>query len=280
VQTLAEPFLEADALRSLGVLLLLSVVAGVLGGFVVMRRLAFATHALGVATFPGAVLAAELGLSVFAGGLIAAGLLALVLALLLRSSDLDAAAATGLVLVAAIAVGSLLVSGLVDPEETVEALLFGRLEGATAGQLIGSAALAAGALLAAAAFWRGWLVVAFDRSSAAGFGFSPGLHDAALFLLLAVTVVVASSAVGSLLVSSLLVVPAACVRAYARRPVRFAVGTGLLAAAVSFTGFMISHHAATPPGATIAAVAAVVFAMAVAGRELRVRREAVPGLAS
>jgi ABC-type Mn2+/Zn2+ transport system permease subunit len=184
------------------------------------------------------------------------------------------------VLVAAIAVGSLLVSGPVHPEEAVEVLLFGTLEGATGGQVAGTAALAAGSLVAAGAFWRGWLVVAFDRSSASGFGFRPGVYDAALFLLLAVTVVVASSAVGSLLVSSLLVVPAACVRAYARRPVRFAAGTGLLAAAVSFVGFMISYHVDIPPGATIAAVAAVAFAVTVAGRELRARREAVPGLAS
>src|SRR5262245_21572812 len=98
--------------RALLELVVLAVPAGVLGAFVVLRRLAFSTHALGVGTFPGVVVAFGLGFSAFVGGLAAALVLALGLAALGRQRELDAAAATGLLLAGALALGSLLVSNV------------------------------------------------------------------------------------------------------------------------------------------------------------------------
>src|SRR3954468_15813612 len=88
----------------------LAIPAGVLGTLVVLRRLAFATHAFATGAFPGVVVAASLGVSAFAGGLVAAIVLAGALALLTRRRDLDAPTATGLLLAGALALGSVLVS--------------------------------------------------------------------------------------------------------------------------------------------------------------------------
>src|SRR5262245_43380065 len=100
--------------RALLELLVLAVPAGVLGAFVCLRGLALSTHALGVGTFPGVVLAFGLGFSAFLGGLGAALALALGLAFLARRRELDLAAATGLLLAGALALGSLLVSNVFD----------------------------------------------------------------------------------------------------------------------------------------------------------------------
>ena len=267
---LTDPFAPAFMQRALLELALLSVVAGALGAFVVLRRLAFATHALGVGAFPGAVVAYGIGVSAFLGGLVSSLLLALGLALLGRRRDLDTAAATGLLLAGALALGSLLVSDVFAQDARVDTLLFGSLLGVTDADVWRSAAVVGGVAVVALALGRGWLLVAFDRESAPVFGFRPALLDLALTGVLAVTVVATVDAVGSLLVSALFVVPAATARLVARRVPALVAVASALALAESVVGLWLAFRLDAPPGATVAICAAVTFAAVYAWRELRV----------
>ena len=267
---LTDPFASAFMQRALLELALLSVVAGALGAFVVLRRLAFATHALGVGAFPGAVVAYGIGVSAFLGGLVSSLLLALGLALLGRRRDLDTAAATGLLLAGALALGSLLVSDVFAQDARVDTLLFGSLLGVTDADVWRSAAVVGGVAVVALALGRGWLLVAFDRESAPVFGFRPALLDLALTGVLAVTVVATVDAVGSLLVSALFVVPAATARLVARRVPALVAVASALALAESVVGLWLAFRLDAPPGATVAICAAVTFAAVYAWRELRV----------
>ncbi len=254
-----------------------------LGAFVVLRRLAFGTHALGVGTFPGVVVAFGLGFSAFVGGLAAAVTLALALAVLQRRSDLDPAAATGLLLAGALALGSLLVSNVFAAGAQVDTLLFGSLFGITDGDLVRSALVAGAALLVVAAAWRGLVVVAFDRVNAPALGFGASRYDLVLFCCLAVTIVAAVDAVGTLLVSSLLVVPAASARLVTRRLVPLVVTSSLLAIACALVGLLLSYHTGAPPGATVAVVAAGTFLLVFSFRTLaepKTRRIAALGAAA
>ncbi len=267
--TLVEPFAPEYMQRAWLELALLAVPAGTLGVFVALRRLSFAAHALGIGAFPGAVLAYGLGVSAFAGGLVAALVFALLLALLQRRRELDASAATGLLLAGALALGSVLVSDVFTASARVDTLLFGSLLGVTNGDLLLTGAIAAVTLVLAAALGRGWLVVAFDRRQAPALGFQPGRLDALLFALLAVTVVASVGAVGSLLASTLFVVPAATVRMLTRRMATFATGSAALALALATAGLWLSFHTDAPPGATVAALAAAVFVVTFALTSLR-----------
>src|SRR3954452_15614075 len=231
-------------------LALLAVVGGALGTFVVLRRLAFTTHALGVGTFPGAVAAFALGGSAFLGGLAAALVLALLLALLQRRAELDAPAATGLLMAGALALGSLLVSNVVHGGPQVDTLLFGSLLGVGSDDVLRSAAVAAGATLAVLALGRAWLLVAFDRQNAPALGFRPAPYDAALLVTLAVTTVASVAAVGSLLVTSLLVVPPATARLFLDRLVPLLLASGFLALALAVVGLWLAYRVNAPPGAT------------------------------
>jgi zinc/manganese transport system substrate-binding protein/manganese/iron transport system substrate-binding protein len=283
VPWLVDPFSTLYMQRALLELALLAVPAGALGAFVLLRRLAFFTHALGVGTFPGVVVAVGVGVSAFAGGLVSALLLALGLAALQRRRDLDPAAATGLLLAGALALGSLLVSNVFGSGAQVDTLLFGSLFGVTDGDLIRSGVVAAVVLVAVAVVWRGAIVVALDRETAPALGFRPARYDLILFVLLAVTVVAAVDAVGVLLVSSLFVVPAASARLLTRRVLPLAVGSSLLALVCAFVGLLVSFHTGSPPGASVAVVAAGVFLVSFVLRSLveprQRRRLAVAGAA-
>jgi ABC-type Mn2+/Zn2+ transport system permease subunit len=265
---LLDPFRPLFMQHALAELALLAVAGGALGAFVVLRRLAFATHALGVGTFPGAVVAYAAGGSAFLGGLAAALVLALVLALLQRRGDLDAPAATGLVMAGALALGSLLVSNVVRAGPQVDTLLFGSLLGVGREDVLRSAAVAALTTLAVLLLGRVWLLVAFDRGNAPALGFRPAPFDLALFVVLAVTVVASVDAVGALLVSALLVVPAATARLFVGRLVPLLVVSGALALVLAVVGLWLGYRLNAPPGATVAAVAAGAFVLAFAAREV------------
>ena len=269
-----DPLGQPFVLRAWLELALLAVPAGVLGTLVVLRRLAFATHAFAVGAFPGVVVAAGIGVSAFLGGVVAALGLAGALAALGRRRDLDTAAATGVLLAGALALGSLLVSDVFDSGAEVDTLLLGSLFGVGDADLVRAAAVLALVAIALAVQGRGWLLLAFDADNARALGVRRGPHDLVLLSLLALSVVAAVDAVGALLASSLLVIPAAAARLLTRRALpAMAVASGLALAAAT-GGILLSYHLDAPPGATVVLVAAGLFAVAAVAHRLAEPRRA------
>ena len=274
MDALLDPLGQPFVVRAWLELALLAVPAGVLGTLVVLRRLAFATHAFAVGAFPGVVVAAGIGISAFLGGVVAALLLAAALAALGRRRDLDTAAATGILLAGALALGSLLVSDVFDAGAEVDTLLLGSLFGVGDADLVRAAAVLALVVAALAVQGRGWLLLAFDGENARALGVRRGPHDLVLLTLLALTVVAAVDAVGALLAASLLVIPAAAARLLTRRALAaMAVASGLALAAAT-GGILLSYHLDAPPGATVVLVAAGLFALAAVARRLAEPRRA------
>jgi ABC-type Zn uptake system ZnuABC Zn-binding protein ZnuA/ABC-type Mn2+/Zn2+ transport system permease subunit len=259
------PFVQ----RGLVEVALLSVGAGLVGTWVVLRGLAFFSHAVGTAAFPGLVLAHGLGLP--AAPVAFAGALAFAAAVdrLARRDAAGRDSATALALVGALALGVLLASDVFDAASGVETLLFGSLLAIDGGDL----ALAAGASAAALAVTLGlgprWVARGFDPTAARSLGGVSTWHDAALLALVALVVTAALSAVGALLATALIVVPAATVRVWTDRLAAWRVGAVALAAAEGLAGTWIAVEANAPPGAAIATLAGAVFAAAALARALR-----------
>ena len=107
---LVSPFELQFVQRGLFEVLLLSVGAGLLGTWIVLRGLAFYAHAVGTAAFPGLVLADGLGFAAPIGALGAALAFALALALLGRRRQVGYDSLTALVLAGALALGVILAS--------------------------------------------------------------------------------------------------------------------------------------------------------------------------
>jgi manganese/iron transport system permease protein len=245
---------------------LLAVPAGLLGTWVVLRRLAFFTHAAGSATFPGLVVAAPWGLpaqvAAFGAGLLYAG----GLSALTRRARIAADAATGLLLVAALAAGTILASDVYDTGGAVDRLLFGTLLGLGDGDLLLSAAVAVVALAATAALGRTWLAAGFDPGAARPLGVPAAGGDTALLLVLALAVVAALPAVGALLVGTLLVLPAATARLLARTVRELQLAAIALALLEGTGGLLLAYHLDLPPGPAIAVLGGVAFAAAAIAR--------------
>jgi len=248
--------------RALLAALALSIAGGLLGTWIVLRRLAFCTHPVGSATLPGLVVAGPWGiapqLAALAAGLGFAGLLARVT----RSGATNTDAATGLLLAGALALGSVLASDVYRSGVGVDRLLFGTLLGLSDADVLLAVAVAAVAAVATAALARTWLATGFDPGGARALGVASARGDWLLLALLAATVVAVLPAVGALLVSTLLVVPAATARLLTGSLPALLATSVALAATESLAGLLLAYHLDLPPGPAIAIVGGATFALA------------------
>jgi ABC-type Mn2+/Zn2+ transport system permease subunit len=248
------PFLR-DALVEL---LLLAVAGGVLGAWIVLRRLAFFSHAVGSATFPGLVAADAAGVSpTLAGVAVALGYAGGVE----RSgrAGREPGEATALLLVAALAGGVVLASDVFESGAEVDRLLFGTLLGLDAADIALSATAAVLATLATLALGRAWSAVAFDPDAARTLGLPAGLADFLLLALVAVAAVAAIPAVGALLVTAIYVLPAAAARLVSRSVPGLIAFALALAVTEGVVGLYLAYWLDLPPGPPVALLGAGVY---------------------
>ena len=260
--TFSLPFVQ-DALW---VVVPLAVASGILGTWIVLRGLAFYSHAVGTAAFPGLVLADGLGFAAPIGALGAAAVLAGGVWLVTRGSRTAYDSATAIVLVGCLAIGVILASDVFGSGSNIETLLFGSLlvvDGSDIALAIGVAALA---LALNAALGPRWLARGFDPEHARSFGSGARALDGVLLATVALAAVAALSVVGALLATALLVVPAATTRLWFHRLLPWQAATVALSALEGIAGVWLSVETDAPPGATIAVLAGGVFAVSAVAR--------------
>jgi ABC-type Zn uptake system ZnuABC Zn-binding protein ZnuA/ABC-type Mn2+/Zn2+ transport system permease subunit len=271
MDALPAPFDLPYVQRGMAEMLLLSAGAGILGCWIVLRGLAFYSHAVGSAAFPGLVLADGLGFAAPLGALGAATAFALLIAALAGRERFGPDATTAIGLAGMLALGVILASDVFKTGVGVETLLFGSLLLVEPRDLVLAGVASAGALAATLTLGREWLATGFDPGAAGALGVRARLYDGVLMALVALVVVAALSALGALLVAALVVVPAATVRLWTNRLVPWQAITVALVAAEGIAGLALSVELNAPPGATIAALSGSVFAASAARHILRSR---------
>lgn len=267
-----EPFNLPYVQEGLLEILILSVPAGLIGTWIVLRGLAFYAHAIGTASFPGLVLADGLGFSPALGAFGMAGVFTALSALVSRSKRTAADSATALVLVTCLAAGVILASDVFGSGANIDTLLFGSLLAIGPADLMLAGGAAVLAILVTVLCSHHWLAKGFDEDSAASLYSNSAWFDLALLTVVAVTVTAALSAVGALLVAAIMSVPAATMRMLTRRVRSLQAGSILLVAAEGTFGLWLSVKTDAPPGATIAVVSGSVFALVLLFRTIRRRR--------
>jgi ABC-type Zn uptake system ZnuABC Zn-binding protein ZnuA/ABC-type Mn2+/Zn2+ transport system permease subunit len=273
-----EPFQLPFVQRGLLEILILSVPAGLLGTWIVLRGLAFFSHAVGTAAFPGLVLADGLGFAAPLGAFGAAALFSVGSALLGRREAEATDSAVAIVLVGCLAAGTILASDVFGSGANVETLLFGSLLLIDRSDLVLAAVAAGSTLVVSLLLGQRWLALGFDPAAAApGAG---GWLDLVLFGLIALAITAALSVVGALLVTALFVVPALTARLFAERMPSWQLTSIALVALEGTVGLWLSVKTDAPPGATIAVVAGAVFAIAAGARALARIRRLAPAVAT
>jgi ABC-type Mn2+/Zn2+ transport system permease subunit len=261
-----EPFTVPFMGRALAELALLAIICGPVSVFVFARRLSFVSDALTHTVFPGVVVGFLAGgvEGIFVGALVAAVLTAVALTLLTRGGRLSDDASTAVVLTAMFSIGVALVSRRSSYTSDLTSFLFGRILTVTPRQLAETAVLAVVILALLLIGARALIFRTFDPEGAAAAGYRIAGLDLWLNLIVALVVVAAVRAVGTILVVALLIVPAAAARLITGRLVTMAAaGTGLILVA-AYAGLLASWTASVDYGVSLTSASAVVLVLVLA----------------
>lgn len=263
LRLLVEPFDSPFMARALVEALLLGVVGAVVSVFVVLRRLAFVSDVLTHTVFPGVVigyLVAGTGGIVW-GALTFAVLSAVLLAALSANARVTEDASMAVLLTGFFAVGVVLVSRRSSYTADLTAFLFGRILTVDRQQIVVTAVIGALVLLTLALLGKELVLRAFDPAGATARGYRVVLLDLALNLVVALVVVAAVRAVGTVLVIALLVVPGAAARLLSDRlSAVFVIATGI-GALGGWLGLAVSYEASVHHGLRLASGATVVLVL-------------------
>ncbi len=260
---LLEPFNSAFGgqllQNALWELLLISVIGGVVGTYIVLRGLVFIVDALTHAIFPGVVIAFLVGANFFLGAFVSGLIVAIFIAFITRNKQVSEDSAIGVIFTGAFSLGVVLLSSLKSYGRSLESFLFGDILGITNQDLIVTAGLAVLILGAIFALRKELLLSSFDVKMAQAMGLPVARLELFLYIIIAATVVVSLPAVGNILVLAFLVTPSATARLFTNRfyvlmPV--AIGLGIVS---SIVGIYLDYYANVAGSAGVVVVATVFF---------------------
>lgn len=275
-ELLFEPFRSDFMQHGAIAAVLVGVLCGVVGCFVVIRGMALLADSFAHGVLPGVAVAVMLSPATASGpgdlavlvGALAGGLVtAIGTTLILRRSGLREDTATAVMFVFMLALGVVLISREQNFAVDLTAFLFGDVLGVSGGELPVTAALVSVLLVVVAFNYRRFVMVAFDARRAASLGVPVARTELVLMVVLSLAVVVGFRVVGSLLVLGLLIAPPATA-ALLTRHLPSMMGLSAAIAAISAPlGLLISWHLDVAAGASIVLVAVGIFigVMAVRG---------------
>jgi zinc/manganese transport system permease protein len=265
---------------------IVAIIAGVVGFFTVLRGSSFAAHALPNGAFAGAAGASLIGVSTLVGLGVFSLAGALTIGALGRRARHDVATALAIVLM--LGLGALFLSMTTEYAPEIYSLLFGEVLGVATNELVPTAVMGAICIGAILVLYRPLMLSSLVPEVAEARGVRARRIEMCFLVVLALTTTMAVPVVGSLLIFSLLISPAASARCYTSRPFR-AMGISVLIALLTvWAAIAASYLTNLPIGFFVGALGALAYAV---GRALSGWRRAtargpaplepqtVPGLA-
>ena len=246
-----------------------ALVAGPLGCFIVWRRMAYFSDSLAHASLLGVALGFLFGINVTAGIIAACVALALLLAALQGGgggvgSRLATDTLLGILAHAALSVGLVVMSLMEGLRIDLLGYLFGDILSVTRSDLYWVFGGGVVALAALAAMWRPLLALTVQEELARAEGVPTAAVRLGFMLLIALVVAIAMKIIGILLITPLLIIPAATARRFARTPEQMAVLASGIGALAVVGGLFASLRWDTPAGPSVVVAATALFVLAFA----------------
>ena len=265
---LLDPLRNGITQRALIDLLILGVVCGPLGVWVVLFRQSYSAESMAHSMLPGLVVAALIGAPLGVGAAAGLAVAAATIAIASRQRLVGPDAAVAVAVTTLFGLGTLLALSPQTPLRLGE-LLFGDPLSVSTADLLASAALALAGLAALAAGHRTLTLGGFDPQSAGNLGAGPGAATWLLLALLALTTLIAVQALGNLLVVAIVIGPAAAALQLCDRLVPALATAAAFAVAAGVAGIYLSYWAELAAGASIAICAVATLGLAAVATSLR-----------
>ena len=275
-----EPLQYEFFVRGLIAATVVGALCGLVGVYVVLRKMSYIGHGLSHAIFGGAVVAYVMSFNFYIGASIWGFLSALLINQTTRQRKYIAAdAAIGIITTASFAIGVALISRYRTFTRSFDAALFGNILGVDNNDLYAIIGVTALTFVAIGFFYRRLLFTTFDPEVAPYFGVSTAWVDTFFSLVLAGAIVVSLQVLGATLIAATLVIPPITARLLTDNFNRMAILSVLIGAASGFTGIYASYYVDIASGASIVLVSAGAFLVAMVYSTLRNHLATMRGVA-
>jgi manganese/iron transport system permease protein/iron/zinc/copper transport system permease protein len=262
IAPLLEPLTYVFFRRALLASLLVGALCGLVGVYIVLRRMSYIGHGLSHAVFGGAVISYLMQMNFYVG----AGLWGVASALLINEiasrRKLGADAAIGIVTTASFAIGVAGISSQRRFTRNFEAALFGNVLGITPADLWMIAGVAVVSTLGILLLYKPLLFSTFDEEVAEVYGVPTRWVNTLFSLILAAVIIASMQVMGVTLIAAALVIPASAARLLTQRFGPLLCLASALGAGVSVLGMYASYYLDLASGATIVLFGTALFLMA------------------
>jgi ABC-type Mn2+/Zn2+ transport system permease subunit len=255
-----EPFQYEFFVRGIIAATVVGSLCGLIGVYVVLRKMSYIGHGLSHAIFGGAVVAYVMSFNFYIGASLWGFFSAVLINLTTRQRRFIAAdAAIGIITTASFALGVALISRYRTFTRSFDAALFGNILGVDNNDLYAIIAVTILTFVAIGFMYRRLLFTTFDPEVAPFFGVSTNWIDTFFSLVLAGAIVVSLQVLGATLIAAALVIPPITARLLTDNFSRMMALSVFIGAACGFTGIYVSYFVDVSSGASIVLVSAGCF---------------------
>lgn len=234
---------------------------GMVGVYIVLRRMAYIGHGLSHAVFGGAVVSFAMSINFFVGASIWGFLSALLINLTTRKKKIGADAAIGIITTASFALGIAIISRSRTFTRSFDAALFGNILGVTQADLIAILIVTAMSVATVVIAYKYLLFTTFEPEVAGFYGVPTGWIDALFSLILASVIVVSMQILGVTMIASAIVIPPIVARLLTNSFGKMMVLSTGIGAFCGLGGIYVSFYIDVSSGATVVLFSAVLFVL-------------------
>ena len=228
------------------------ITCGIVGTYVVARRMVFLCGGVTHASFGGLGIAVYMGANPIAGAMVFAVLSALGIEWAGDRGRIREDSAIGIIWSVGMAVGALFMS--LTPGYTsgdLSSYMFGSIVTVTTRDVATLGVLTLFCIVGAVLWWRPVMYLAFDRDFAASQGIATRAASYIMAVIVALTIVLSIRVMGIVLLLSLFTIPAVTANAMTKSYAAITRWAAVLAVAGAVVGLFISYNLEVPPGASI-----------------------------
>jgi len=244
-----------------------AIVAGPLGAFIVWRRMAYFGDTLAHSSLLGVALALLLSVSPTLAVIVICLVLALSLVALQQQRTLASDTLLGILSHTSLAIGLIAIALMPNIKVDLMGLLFGDLLSVTTTDIIAIYGVGIIAIGLLTKLWRPLLAITVHEELAKVEGVPVTAVRTALMLIVALVIAIAMKVVGALLITALLVIPAATARRFSHTPEQMAVFASLIGCLAVCLGLTAAWFADTPAGPSIVLSASILFLLSLTKKE-------------
>jgi ABC-type Mn2+/Zn2+ transport system permease subunit len=244
--------------RALFTSIIVGIICGVIGAFIVLRGLSLMGDAISHAVLPGVAISYMLGISYFYGAVATGILTAIGIGVISQNSRVKSDASIGIVFSAMFALGVILVTKAQTAQD-LTSILFGNVLAVQPSDMWITLVIGVIVIGVVVVFYKELLVSSFDPIMAGAYGLNTKALHYLIMVLLTLVTVSSLKTVGVILVVSMLIAPASTAYLLTNHLATMIVMSGTIGALAAIVGVYISFLNNLPTGPVIALAATAIF---------------------